>query len=446
MTNSNLSAVILAAGKSKRMKSSTPKALHKLAGFSFLEILLMKLQNLEISEVMIVSSNELEAHEDFKKLQNKYKFDSIIQKEQNGTGGAVKVALKHKFKNPFFVLNVDAPLIKEESISASIDIFREKELDILTLGFKTTKPTGYGRLVTYGDDLVDIIEEKDATDEQRKIQNCNSGIYLINNQIALDIVNKIDNKNKQNEYYLTDIVKIGNSEGLKVSFKLIAKSEVLNANDTRQKAELETILQKHLRLKFQDKGVTLIQPETIFFSYDTEIGNESIIHPFCVFGTNVKIGDNTEILPFSHITGATIENNASVGPFARIRPNTIIGENSKIGNFVEVKASNIAKNVKASHLSYIGDASIEEGVNIGAGTIFCNYDGYSKHKSKIGKNAFIGSNSALVAPIKIGSNAIIGAGSVITEDVEENDLSIARARQVNFKQKAELIRSKKTEK
>lgn len=446
MTNSNLSAIILAAGKSKRMKSSTPKALHKLAGFSFLEILLMKLQNLEISEVMIVSSNELEAHEDFKKLQNKYKFNSIIQKEQNGTGGAVKVALKHKFKNPFFVLNVDAPLIKEESLASSIETFKEKELDILTLGFKTKRPTGYGRLVTYDDDLVDIIEEKDATDEQRKIQNCNSGIYLINNKVALDVVNKIDNKNKQNEYYLTDIVKIGNSQGLKVSFKLIAKSEVLNANDVKQKAELETILQKQLRSKFQERGITLIQPETIFFSYDTEIGDESIIHPFCVFGTEVKIGNKAEILPFSHIAGASIANNVSVGPFSRIRPNTIIGDNSKIGNFVEIKSTKVANNVKASHLSYIGDASIEEGVNIGAGTIFCNYDGYSKHKSKIGKNTFIGSNTALVAPINIGNNAIIGAGSVITEDVEDNALSIARARQVNFKQKADLIRNKKAEK
>ena len=446
MTTHNLSAIILAAGKSKRMKSSTPKALHKLAGFSFLEIILNKLKKINISEITVVSSKELEANEEFKKIKASFGFNSIIQKEQNGTGGAVKVALENKFTSPFVVLNVDAPLISKESLSRSIEIFTKKELDVLTLGFHTKKPSGYGRLVTYGDDLVDIIEEKDATDEQRKIKICNSGIYLINNEVALDLVNKIDNKNKQNEYYLTDIVKIANSEGLKVSFNLIGKNEVLNANDVRQKAELETLLQKRLRSKLQERGITLIQPETIFLSCDTVIGDESVIHPFCVFGTGVIIGEKCEILPFSHIAGTKIENNVSVGPFARIRPNTTIGENSKIGNFVEVKSSTISKNVKASHLSYIGDAHIEENVNIGAGTIFCNYDGYSKHKSKIGKNSFIGSNTAIVAPINIGSNAIIGAGSVITEDVEDNSLSIARARQVNFKQKADLIRNKKAEK
>lgn len=435
----DITAVILAAGAGKRMKSSLPKVLHKIANASFLEIILNTLKELEVKDIRIVASEELKKHKDFENLSHNYKFTVHTQKKRLGTADALKCAVGAKEKKPILVLNGDTPFIEEETIVK----LANTDSDVVCIGFKARAPKGYGRLITFGDDLIEIVEEKDLTSDQADITLCNSGIYLIQPEHARNLLEKVGSNNNAGEFYLTDIIKLAHTEGLKVSFVRTKEREVLGINDQRQKAYAETIMQSKLRKKALDAGVTIISPNTVFLSYDTKFGMDVYIHPFVVIGQGVEVGDNTEILSFSHIDSAIIGKNCKIGPYARIRPNTVISEDCRIGNFVEIKATKVGPGTKASHLSYIGDANIGENVNIGAGTIFCNFDGYSKHISNIGNDTFIGSNVALVAPISIGSGAIIGAGSVITEDVEDNSLAISRARQSNYHQKADIIRKNK---
>ncbi len=432
----DITAVILAAGAGKRMKSSLPKVLHKIANVSFLEIILNTLNELEVRDIRIVASTELKQHKDFEALASRFSFKVYTQKKRLGTADALKCALHAKEAKPVLVLNGDTPLIEVSSIRKLV----ENDSDLTCIGFKARAPKGYGRLVTFGEDLVEIVEENDLVGDQGDITLCNSGIYMINPEHISNLLEKIKPDNSANEFYLPDIVKIAHYSGLRVSFIRARESEVAGINNQRQKAYAEIILQNKLRKKALDAGTTIISPNTVFFSFDTKFGTDVCIHPFVVIGPNVEIGDGTEILSFSHIDGAAIGKDCKIGPYARIRPNTIISENCKIGNFVEIKSTTVGGGTKASHLSYIGDAHIGENVNIGAGTIFCNFDGFSKHQSNIGADTFIGSNVALVAPINIGSGAIIGAGSVVTEDVKDNSLAISRARQSNYPQKAEIIR------
>jgi bifunctional UDP-N-acetylglucosamine pyrophosphorylase/glucosamine-1-phosphate N-acetyltransferase len=439
----DITAIILAAGEGKRMKSSFPKVLHKVANASFLEILLNTLSELRVKDIRIVASEDLQAHPNFQDLKDKFKFKVRIQKERLGTADALKYGIEPNEKNPILVLNGDTPLIEAETIRKVAHIVDDTDSDILCIGFKAKNPKGYGRLITFGEDLIEIIEEKDLKGNQVDIDLCNSGIYMLSPKHVSELLNKIGSENQAKEFYLTDIIKIAHDSGLKVSFLLTKENEAFGINDMKQKAYAEKIMQKKLRCKALEAGVTFASPDTTFLSYDTKFGTDVLIAQFVVIGPGVKIGDGVQIMSFSHIEGATIGENCKIGPYARIRPDTTIEKDCRVGNFVEVKATHIKSGSKASHLSYIGDASIGKNVNIGAGTIFCNFDGFSKHQSTIGDSTFIGSNVALVAPINVGNGAIIGAGSVVTEDVEDNSLAIARARQSNFRQKAGMIRKNK---
>jgi bifunctional UDP-N-acetylglucosamine pyrophosphorylase/glucosamine-1-phosphate N-acetyltransferase len=298
------------------------------------------------------------------------------------------------------------------------------------LGFVARDPTGYGRLVLRENELVAIVEHKDATEEQRGIVLCNAGLMALSGQHALAILDAIGDDNAQREFYLTDAVAAARSLGLKATVIRAPESEVQGVNDRAQLAAAEAEFQRRKRLAVMAAGATLVAPETVFFSFDTRIGQDVLIEPNCVFGPGVTVADGAVIQAFSHLEGAEVGPGASVGPYGRLRPGAKLAEKARVGNFVEIKAAEIGAGAKINHLTYIGDASVGAGANIGAGTITCNYDGFNKAKTVIGAGAFIGSNSALVAPVAIGDGAYIGSGSVITEDVAADALAVGRARQV----------------
>jgi bifunctional UDP-N-acetylglucosamine pyrophosphorylase/glucosamine-1-phosphate N-acetyltransferase len=298
------------------------------------------------------------------------------------------------------------------------------------LGFRPADPTGYGRLITEGGDLLAICEEKDAGEAERAIGLCNAGVMALAGPTALVILDEIDDRNAKGEFYLTDAVRIARARGLATAWQETEEDQVRGINTRAQLAEAEAALQRRLRQRWLEAGVTMVAPETVFFAADTELAQDVVIEPYVVFGPGVVVEAGALIRSFSHIEGARIGRGARVGPFARLRPGAQLGPEVHIGNFVEVKAATIEAGAKANHLAYIGDARVGEGANIGAGTITCNYDGVAKHRTDIGKGAFIGSNSALVAPVAIGDGAYVGSGSVITEDVPADALAIARGRQV----------------
>jgi bifunctional UDP-N-acetylglucosamine pyrophosphorylase/glucosamine-1-phosphate N-acetyltransferase len=406
----NIAIIILAAGKGTRMKSHLPKAMQRLAGETLLDHLI-NLSKTISSNITVVVSEELEKL-DFKDV------NIAVQKQRLGTAHAVLTAKEHlkNFKGKIVVLYVDTPLVKKETILQLIA--NNNHLNILA--FNTAEPKGYGRLVVENNLLKKIVEEKDATSQEKQIQLCNSGIVSFSSENIWQILEKIGNNNASKEFYLTDSVNVANSIGLKVGYLQASKEELSGVNSKAELASLEKIIQNNLRQKHLDNGVTIIAPETVFFSQDTEIGADTIIEPFVVFGKNVKIATNCKVKSFSHLEGLRAEEGSEVGPFARIRPNTKLGKKVKIGNFMELKNANLADEVKASHLSYLGDIEIGEDSNIGAGTIICNYDGKNKHQTKIGKNVFIGSNSNLIAPVEVGDNSLVGAGTTVTKNVGKN--------------------------
>jgi len=428
-----ISIIILGAGKGTRMKSNLSKVLHKIANLSMIEHVIYGALNLKPDEINIVISEEMgqEVQNDLKLKYPNLHF--TIQKERLGTGHAVKMAVENSKINPdiSLVLYGDTPFIAKETLENILN--NSQENDVSVLAFNAKDPASYGRLVTKGNSLEKIVEFKDATDEEKKITLCNSGVMAINGHQVNDLLSKIGNNNASQEFYLTDIVDIAKNQNLKCSFIKCCEDEVLGVNSKIQLAQAEKIFQNKVRNKMMKNGVTLIDPESVYFSFDTKIANDVIIQPSVVFGPNVNIDSDVEIKSFSHIEGAKISKNAVIGPFARIRPGSNLAENVKIGNFVEVKKSNIASGAKINHLSYVGDANIGQNSNIGAGTITCNYDGYNKFQTNIGENVFIGSNSALIAPINISSNAMIAAGSVITKDVAIGDLAISRSKQMVLK-------------
>lgn len=425
-------AIILAAGLGTRMKSSKPKVLHEIAGLSMLETLVNTLRNdTNFDKIVIVTGDDTPEITDTIK-----DFPIAIQKERLGTAHAVLAAKEHfkNFDGNIFVFFGDTPLITSKTIKKVQNIMEEnQELAATFLGFIPQDTAKYGRFITNSDSLEAIVEHADATEEQRKINLCNSGVAAINGTNALTLLEQVSNNNSKGEYYLTDIVAIAKQSELKCSYAIGDEEEFLGINSKLELAKAEEIIQNQLRKQAMENGVTLIDPTTTFFSYDTKIGKDVVIEPNVFFGKGVTIGNNVRIKAFSHIEGATITGNSDIGPFARLRPGAEIQEAARIGNFVEVKKSTIEKGAKVNHLTYIGDARVGEDANIGAGTITCNYDGYNKSHTDIGKNAFIGSNSALVAPVKIGDGAIIGAGSTITSEVEKDTLSVTRAKNRNIK-------------
>ncbi|MFZ9180604.1 MAG: bifunctional UDP-N-acetylglucosamine diphosphorylase/glucosamine-1-phosphate N-acetyltransferase GlmU [Rickettsiales bacterium] len=443
-----ISVIILSAGKGTRMQSNLPKVLHKIAGREMLNMVIDEAKKLHPANISVVISSEIEPFIHFIKNQHlDTTLDFILQTQRHGTGHAVKVALKNfnpnlKLHKKVLILYGDTPLISAETLNKMLEKLQNNSVCIL--GFDDEEPNNYGRLVISDEGNLDkIVEFKDANETERKIALCNSGVIGVDGEILPHLLSQITNDNVAGEYYLTDIVAIANMQGYKCTFIKTNKNEVLGVNSRVELANLEKIKQKQIRQKMMENGVTLISPKSVHFNYDTIIANDVTIHPNVVFGPKVKIESGVEIKSFCHIEDAKIKSQAVIGPFARIRPGTTINENVHIGNFVEIKKSEIGQGTKINHLSYVGDSIIGTNTNIGAGTITCNYDGFNKYQTIIGDNVFIGSNSALIAPIIIEANSIIAAGSVITKNVVEDDLAIARSLQRNIADGANKFRQQK---
>ena len=430
----DLAAVILAAGKGTRMNSNLPNVLHQIGGMPMLGHVLELTKSLKIESPVVVVGHESKPVKDFIK-SHKINAACVTQKEQLGTGNALKCAKEalKSFNGNLIVLYGDVPFIENSTIVSMLDQLKQGA-HLSILGFNTPNPVNYGRLIIgEGNEINEVVEEKDCSSSQKEIKMCNAGIYCGSSKLIFSLLSKLTNQNASNEFYLTDIVKVAKTEGFKTCFIESTSFETQGINSRLDLANAELYYQEQLRQKVLNSGVTLIDPKTIYLSHDTVIGNDTVVQPNVIFGPSVQIGSNVEILSFSHLEGCTIAKGSKIGPFARIRPGTRIEENVKIGNFVEIKKSVFKNGSKANHLSYIGDAQVGSTSNIGAGTVFCNFDGVSKHFTEIGENAFIGSNSSLVAPLKIGSNTLIGSGSVITKDVPSNALAISRPAQKNKK-------------
>lgn len=423
-------AIVLAAGEGTRMKSRRPKVLHPVAGRSLLGHALSSVVQAGADSVAVVISSERpEVGEEALKLMPGVRI--ATQHERRGTAHAVLAAKEALTAGHDHVLVAfaDTPLVRPETFAALRDALAGGAA-VAVLGFEARDPNGYGRLVESDRGLEAIVEHKDATAEQRAITLCNAGLMALSGEHALAILEAIGDDNAQREFYLTDAVAIARARGLGAVVFRAPESEVQGVNDRAQLAAAEAEFQRRKRHAVMLGGATLIAPETVFFSFDTEIGQDVVIEPNVVFGPGVSVADGAVIHAFSHLEGAVVGAQASVGPYGRLRPGTRLAEKAKVGNFVEVKAAEIGPGAKVNHLTYIGDASIGAAANIGAGTITCNYDGFIKSRTTIGANAFVGSNSALVAPVTIGEGAIIGSGSVITRDVAPDALALGRGQQV----------------
>jgi len=425
-----IAVVILAAGKGTRMRSDLPKVLHKAAGRPVLRHVLHSAAKAKPQRTVIISGPQMP--EVGVEAQQVIPGAVIaIQEKRQGTAHAVGIAKEglKGFEGTVLVLYGDVPLIRTETITALADAVSE-ESPLAVLGFRAVNPTGYGRLIqNRAGKLIAIREELDTTVDERRIDLCNSGFIAITAKLLWELLPKIGNDNAKHEYYLTDLVGLTVAEGRQVALAECPEAEVHGVNTRAQLAHIESLLQARYRQSAMDNGATLIDPASVFFCADTEIGKDVTIEPHVVFGPNVKISDNVEILAFSHIEGAAISDGVRVGPFARLRPGAEIGRNAHIGNYVEIKKTKIGEGAKVNHLTYIGDASVGARSNIGAGTITCNYDGFEKHHTEIGADVFVGSNTALVAPVKVGDGANIAAGSVITQNVPGDALAIARGEQ-----------------
>lgn len=440
----SLTIVILAAGKGTRMKSNLPKIMHPIAGFPMVEYLLDVAHEICADDIRLVLSNEIAQYLDKNPLSKDYNYRTIIQKDLIGTANAVSCAIDTgPTYEQVLVLYADAPLINSSVLKSMIEIrVNNIDMSIVNLGFHTDIPHGYGRMITIDDYLIDIVEEKSADAHQKEINLCNSGIMLGDAKILKELLPKITNDNAAKEYYLTDVIRMANQSGYNCGYTVADELEVMGVNSQHQLAEVNFIIQTRLRQQFMNDGVMMIDPHSVFLSKDTIIGRGVVIEPGVYIGPNVSIADNCTIKSHSYIEGAVIESGCVIGPFARIRPQTKLDTEVHIGNFVEVKNSHLASGVKAGHLSYIGDAEVGEDSNIGAGTVFCNYDGIKKQRTTVGNEVFIGSNVAIVSPCVIGDHALIAAGSVVTEDVAKNDLVIARNKQSNFSGKGMVGRKK----
>jgi bifunctional UDP-N-acetylglucosamine pyrophosphorylase / glucosamine-1-phosphate N-acetyltransferase len=429
MANRTCLAIVLAAGEGTRMRSSLPKVLHAVAGRTLLGHVLHALAGAGQTRTAVVVGPDREdvAREAKRALPQA---ETFVQIERKGTAHAV-LAARAALSAPaddVLVIFGDTPLITPDTLKRLREALAGGAA-VAVLGFRPADPTGYGRLVMDGDALLRIVEHADAGDAERGIGLCNGGLMALAGDKALSILERIGNANRKSEYYLTDAVSVARDMGLRASAIEVPEDEVSGINTKAQLAETEAAMQRRLRQAAMDAGVTLVAPETVHLSADTILGRDVTVEPFVVFGPGVTVEDGATIRSFSHLQGARVGRGAIVGPYARLRPGANLEENVHIGNFVEVKEATIEAGAKANHLTYIGDARVGAGANVGAGTITCNYDGSAKHRTDIGKGAFIGSNSSLVAPVTIGDGAYIGSGSVITADVPADSLAIGRGRQ-----------------
>jgi bifunctional UDP-N-acetylglucosamine pyrophosphorylase / glucosamine-1-phosphate N-acetyltransferase len=439
----SFAAIILAAGEGTRMRSALPKVLHEVAGQPMIRHVLAVLAPLAPAETVVVLGHGAAA---IAKAAAPAK--TAIQHPPQGTGDAVRAAraaLEPALADvdDVVILYGDAPLLQTRTIARLLAARRESGAAIALAGMRPADPTPYGRFVLDKDGSVArIVETKDANPEELKITLCNGGIMAVAAAHLFDLVDRLENINAKREFYLTDIVGIARRHDLAATYIELPVEEVLGVNTRAELAQAEALIQGRLRRRAMEAGATLIAPETVFFSADTKLGRDVVVEPNVVFGPGVSIADNVRIRAFSHLDGATVAEGAIVGPYARLRPGAVLERDVHVGNFVEVKATRLGAGAKANHLSYLGDADIGAGTNIGAGTITCNYDGFNKHRTVIGARAFIGSDTALVAPVTIGDGAYIATGSVITSDVPADALSIARGRQVDKPGRAAELRAR----
>ena len=424
-----VSVIVLAAGQGTRMNSDLPKVLHHVAAAPLLHHALSVAQALEPSRIVTVIGHGGEAVAASATAFNEA-VETVVQDPQAGTAHAVAQAapLLSDAPGEAIVLYADTPLIREETLRAMLEA-RAKHA-VVILGFHARDPGRYGRLLTDGDQLLAIREFKDATPEERAITLCNSGVVCAEARTLFSLIAEVKNDNAAGEYYLTDIVELARKRGLSAGVVLCDEAETLGVNTRAQLAEAEAAFQARARAEALDNGVTLTAPETVFFGLDTYVGRDAIIGPNVLFGPGVTVESGAEIKGFCHLEGCHISRGATVGPFARLRPGAELAEDVHVGNFVEIKNAILDEGVKVGHLTYLGDAHVGEFTNIGAGTVTCNYDGVMKHRTTIGKRAFIGSDTMLVAPVTVGDGALTASGSVITEDVPAEAIAIGRARQV----------------
>jgi len=457
----DIAVIILAAGKGKRMKSELPKVLHPTLGCPMLSYVIDAVKGICPKRIVLVLGYGAEKVKETVHLDH---IEYALQTEQLGTGHAVGCTRKalEDFKGSVVILNGDFPLIRPETLRDFVEAHRRSEAVVSVLTAIVDNPDGYGRVIrNAGGDVLRIVEEKDATPDEKSIKEINSGAYCVESGFLWGAIARIAPQNKQKEYYLPDIINIASGYGKKVNGFIVSDSEeVLGVNNRSELAHIERILRRRVNENLMLSGVTIVNPDVTYISPQVSIGADTIIYPNtfiygdtkigkgCALGPSVwiensRIGDEVIIKFSSYITEALIEDGVTIGPFAHLRPQTQILEGAKIGNFVEVKKSKVGRGSKVPHLSYVGDATVGEGVNIGAGTITCNYDGFQKHETTIEDGVFIGSDTMLVAPIKIGKGATTGAGSTITKDVPPGALAIGRARQVTIEGWKRKLKGKK---
>ena len=438
--------IVLAAGQGSRMNSDLPKVLHQVAGAPLLVHAMKSGAALAPErQVVVVGHGGAQVAEAARRWDDEIQIAE--QTEQLGTAHAVAQARPalEGFTGDAIVLYGDTPFISPDTIEQMVQA--RSAHDVVILGFEAADPGRYGRLVMNGDKLERIVEFKDATEAERAITLCNSGVVCAKAEVLFDLIDRVGNDNASGEYYLTDIVGLAWDTGRSATAVTCAESETMGVNTRAQLAEAEAEFQSKMRAEMLDNGITMTAPETVFFAHDTIVGRDTIIEPNVVFGPEVTVESGATIRAFSHLEGCHVSRGAIIGPYARLRPGAEISEHAHIGNFVEVKNALIGEGAKANHLTYIGDATIGKGTNIGAGTITCNYDGFFKHHTEIGENAFIGSSTMLVAPVRVGHGAMTGSGSVVTTDVEDGALALGRAKQVNKPKMAfklmDMLRAKK---
>ncbi len=443
MTTSKTAVIVLAAGLGTRMKSKLAKVLHPLVGRPMISHLMATVDGLDPEDVCVVVGDFMDSVSEAVSP-----FPTAVQSERLGTAHAVLAAREQigDFDGDVLVLYGDTPLITDATLEAMLET-RRSDLDpaVVVLGFTPDDPAAYGRLILDAEGGLDaIVEAKDATTEQLQVNLCNSGVMAIDGKILWSLLDRVGNDNAKGEFYLTDIIELARADGRTCAVVEGDADELIGVNSRIELAEAEAILQDRLRFEAMENGVTMSDPTTVSLSFDTELGEDVSIGPNVFFGPGASIGDGVTINAFCHIEGARVLPKASVGPFARLRPGTTVSEGAKVGNFVEVKNAVLEPGAKVSHLTYIGDAHVGEGANIGAGTITCNYDGYFKSKTIIGKGAFIGSNTALVAPVTIGDGAVVGAGSTVARDVDSDALAVTRAKHQQIDGWAKTNRERKT--
>ena len=423
-----LTLIVLAAGQGTRMNSDLPKVLHPLGGVPLLAHALAAGRALDPDRVVVVAGH---GAEQVTAAVAGLDPDAqvVIQAERLGTAHAVAQARGAALPGDAVVLYGDTPFLTPDTLER-LRAARER-FDVVVLGFRALDPGRYGRLITSGDDLLAIVEWKDASEEERRIDLCNSGVMAADAETLFGLIDAVGNANAAGEYYLTDVAGIARARGLTAGVVLCDEAETLGINTRAELAAAEAAFQARKRAELLDLGVTMTAPDTVFLALDTVVGRDAVIGPNVVFGPGVTVESGAEIRAFCHLEGCHISRGATVGPFARLRPGAELAEDVHVGNFVEIKNAILDEGVKVGHLTYLGDAHVGEFTNIGAGTVTCNYDGVMKHRTTIGKRAFIGSDTMLVAPVTVGDDALTASGSVITADVPPEALALARARQVN---------------